>query len=101
MADPVVEVPTVNGSVRSDELGVTLMHEHIFIFSPELELNYPDGWVEDAEIAAAVRRLNAAKERGVDTIVDLTVLGLGRNLEHRGPRFMSGVASIPHPLGRG
>jgi len=76
----VVDVPTVTGSVRSDELGITLMHEHIFILAPELEDNYPDEWDADVQVAAAVRKLNAAKERGVNTIVDLTVLGLGRNI---------------------
>jgi phosphotriesterase-related protein len=71
-------VPTVTGDVRSDELGVTLMHEHIFILAPEVEQNYPDGWDEEERIADAVRKLRAAKNGGVDTIVDLTVLGLGR-----------------------
>jgi phosphotriesterase-related protein len=71
-------VPTVAGEVRSDELGVTLMHEHIFILSPELEQNYPEGWQESERVADAVRKLRAAKNGGVDTIVDLTVLGLGR-----------------------
>ena len=77
----VVIVPTVTGEVRSDELGLTLMHEHIFIFSPELEQNYPDeAWREEEQVADAVRKLRAAKSKGVDSIVDLTVLGLGRDI---------------------
>lgn len=57
------------------------MHEHIFILSPEIMANYPEAWGdEDARVADAVTRLNELKARGVDTIVDLTVIGLGRYL---------------------
>ncbi|HVB46723.1 MAG TPA: phosphotriesterase-related protein [Streptosporangiaceae bacterium] len=78
MTSDVVMIPTVAGEVRSDELGVTLMHEHIFILSPELEQNYPEGWQEEERVADAITKLQAAKNGGVDTVVDLTVLGLGR-----------------------
>jgi phosphotriesterase-related protein len=80
MSGDVVMVPTVTGEVRSDDLGVTLMHEHIFILSPELEQNYPGPWREQERIDEAVRRLRAAKQAGIDSLVDLTVLGLGRNI---------------------
>ncbi|MCV7225640.1 phosphotriesterase family protein [Mycolicibacterium komossense] len=74
-------VNTVRGPVTTDALGVTLMHEHIFILSPEIMANYPESWGdEDARVADAVTRLNELKARGVDTIVDLTVIGLGRYL---------------------
>jgi phosphotriesterase-related protein len=57
------------------------MHEHIFVLSPEIMANYPDAWGdEDRRVADAVSRLNELKARGVDTIVDLTVIGLGRYL---------------------
>ncbi|WP_037322460.1 phosphotriesterase family protein [Amycolatopsis thermoflava] len=72
-------VPTVNGPVPVDELGTTLMHEHVFVTSPEVRENWPaPGWDEDVQIEEAVNRLAAAKAAGVDTIVDLTVFGLGR-----------------------
>jgi len=80
MSSDVVMVPTVTGEVRSDELGVTLMHEHIFILSPELEQNYPGPWRQQERIEDAVRRLRAAKSAGIDSLVDLTVLGLGRDI---------------------
>jgi len=73
-------VPTVTGEVRSDELGMTLMHEHIFILAPELEQNYPGPWQEQEQVQQAVRKLRAAKSKGIDSIVDLTVLGLGRDI---------------------
>jgi phosphotriesterase-related protein len=55
------------------------MHEHVFIMTTEIALNYPEAWGdEDKRVADAVSRLNELKSRGVDTIVDLTVIGLGR-----------------------
>jgi phosphotriesterase-related protein len=73
-------VPTVTGEVRSDDLGMTLMHEHIFILSPELEHNYPEAWDEEERVAEAVRKLRVAKQKGIDSVLDLTVLGLGRDI---------------------
>ena len=55
------------------------MHEHVFIMTTEIAMNYPDAWGdEDKRVADAIDRLNELKSRGVDTIVDLTVIGLGR-----------------------
>ena len=55
------------------------MHEHVFIMTTEIAQNYPEAWGdEDKRVADAITRLNELKARGVDTIVDLTVIGLGR-----------------------
>lgn len=55
------------------------MHEHVFVLSPEIQQNYPEVWGDEAKREAdAVTRLNELKSRGVDSIVDLTVIGLGR-----------------------
>ncbi len=73
------DVPTVRGPLPTADLGVTLMHEHVFVLSPEIIANYPEGWGdEEAREQAAVDKLNALKAIGVDTIVDPTVIGLGR-----------------------
>lgn len=75
-------MPTVNtahGAIDTTDLGVTLMHEHVFIMSSELTQNYPESWGDDASREAdAIARLTELKANGVDTIVDLTVIGLGR-----------------------
>jgi phosphotriesterase-related protein len=72
-------VQTARGPVDSSQLGTTLMHEHIFVLDTEIQQNYPEEWgSEEKRISDAVARLNELKSRGVDTIVDLTVLGLGR-----------------------
>jgi phosphotriesterase-related protein len=72
-------VDTVRGAIPTGALGVTLMHEHVFVLSPEIMANYPQAWGdEQAREQAAVEKLNALKAAGVDTIVDPTVIGLGR-----------------------
>ncbi|MBB6344288.1 MAG: phosphotriesterase-related protein [Nonomuraea muscovyensis] len=70
---------TVRGPVA--DLGATLMHEHVFGLSPEILWNWPDipeGWDEEARAREAAAKLEALRAEGVDTIVDLTVVGLGR-----------------------
>jgi phosphotriesterase-related protein len=55
------------------------MHEHVFILSPDITANYPEVWGDEAKREDdAIRRLNELKSRGVDSIVDLTVIGMGR-----------------------
>jgi phosphotriesterase-related protein len=73
------QVNTARGAIATADLGVTLMHEHLFVMTTEITQNYPQAWGDDAKREAeAVARLNELKEHGVDTIVDLTVIGLGR-----------------------
>ncbi|MEV0200166.1 phosphotriesterase-related protein [Nonomuraea sp. NPDC050691] len=72
---------TVRGPVA--DLGATLMHEHVFGLSPEILWNWPDipeGWDLETRAREAAAKLDAAKAEGIDTIVDLTVVGLGRYL---------------------
>src|SRR6516162_9059321 len=72
-------IQTVRGPIDSARLGVTLMHEHVFVLDTEILLNYPEDWGdEEKRIDGAVARMNELKSRGVDSIVDLTVVGLGR-----------------------
>ena len=47
------QVNTVRGPVDGERLGRTLMHEHIFVLSPEIEKT-PDEWDESAQRARAV-----------------------------------------------
>ena len=73
------EVQTVRGPVDSADLGPTLMHEHIFVLTADVQQNYPEEWgSEDERVADAVSRLNSLASLGVRTIVDPTVIGLGR-----------------------
>lgn len=73
------EVDTVRGPVELDRLGTTLMHEHVFVLTPDVMQNYGDRWWdEEVRVADAVDKLQRLKDAGVDTIVDPTVVGLGR-----------------------
>jgi phosphotriesterase-related protein len=74
------QVETIRGPVDVASLGTTLMHEHVFVLSEEIRQNYPAGWDEDLRVTHAAARLNKARARGIDTIVDPTVLGLGRDI---------------------
>ncbi|MEW2444547.1 phosphotriesterase family protein [Micromonospora marina] len=77
-------IETVTGPVEADRLGRTLMHEHVFILSPEHAANEGRNgwWDEEQRVEDAVRRLAALHRRGIDAIVDPTVWGLGRDV-HR------------------
>lgn len=72
-------VQTVRGPIAPEQLGVTLMHEHIFVLSTEIMQNYPEAWgEEERRIDDAIARMNELYSRGVRSVVDLTVIGLGR-----------------------
>jgi phosphotriesterase-related protein len=75
----VPQVQTVRGPVDTAELGQVLMHEHIFVLTPDIQQNYPEEWgSEEGRVADAVAKLTALAASGVRTIVDPTVIGLGR-----------------------
>src|SRR5580704_13449899 len=84
------QVNTVAGPVDGARLGRTLMHEHIFVLSPEIEKTAEE-WDEPAQVARAVEKLRELKEHGIDTLVDLTVIGLGRYI----PRIAEIAARVP------
>jgi phosphotriesterase-related protein len=73
-----VEVPTANGPVDSAALGRTLIHEHVFVMTTEVQANFKTDWDETANVEDAVAKLTALKAAGIDTIADPTVIGLGR-----------------------
>jgi phosphotriesterase-related protein len=85
-------VESVRGPVELDNLGQTLMHEHVFVLSTEHVQNYgTDWWDEEARVADAIDKLNALYAKGIHTIVDPTVWGLGRYL----PRIQRIAAATP------
>lgn len=78
-----VTVETVRGPVEIERLGATLPHEHIFVKNPELEKNYPHPeWVETDWMKVARESFHELYEKGISTLVDMTVAGLGRDI-HR------------------
>jgi phosphotriesterase-related protein len=75
------QVETVRGPIDVTSMGVTLMHEHVFVRNDEIQRNYPADWNEQERVDDAAAKLTALRQRGCDTIVDPTVLGLGRDIE--------------------
>lgn len=77
-----VTINTVTGPISPEDLGTTLVHEHILFGFP--------GWEGDRTIApfdrkpvveSAVTTLKALKELGLDSVIDATPLDGGRNVE--------------------
>ncbi|MQA87971.1 MAG: aryldialkylphosphatase [Streptosporangiales bacterium] len=64
---------TVLGPVPGDDLGAVDAHEHLFLRSPAL----PGDEFEDLERMTA--EAAAVRASGIDTVVDLTPVGLGRD----------------------
>jgi phosphotriesterase-related protein len=76
-------VETVSGPVALDDLGRTLMHEHVFVMDPEALQNWghvfgPLYWDERERVDDAIAKLRRVREAGIRTIVDPTAPGLGR-----------------------
>jgi phosphotriesterase-related protein len=73
-------VETLRGPVDTAQLGFTLMHEHVFVLSEGVANNFPSLFDETQQLSDARDKLRELAAGGVRTIVDLTVLGLGRNI---------------------
>jgi phosphotriesterase-related protein len=70
----------VRGPVNLDELGRVFVHEHVFVLNEEIRQNYESDWDEEQQVAEAIAKLNALAGRGIATIADPTVVGIGRNI---------------------
>jgi len=81
------DVQTVQGPVDANDLGVVLVHEHVRFRDEAVAEQWPGRYDEAAELAAALEAVGAAKQRGVQTIVDPTAMFGGRDV-----RFMARVA---------
>ena len=76
-------IETLDGPVDTAQLGTVLMHEHVFNITAEIQMVHPgfNGWDPEVEIPKAQRTLRQVKEAGIDTLVELSPIGLGRSLE--------------------
>src|SRR3954462_11074821 len=73
------QVQTLGGPIDTGQLGTVHMHEHIFNLTPEIQGCFPGFhvWNKEAEVAKAQKELKELKDAGYDTILELSVLGLG------------------------
>ena len=72
-------VQTIRGSIESDQLGRTLSHEHLAAGGAGME-RLPWIYDESEAVAANVEALCRAKAAGIDSLIDLTPLDLGRQI---------------------
>ena len=76
-----MQVQTVLGSIDLDQLGRTLMHEHLFIKFPGAEFDPTATYDRAAFIAEATKRLTQLRvEHGVKSFVDPCPIELGRDV---------------------
>jgi phosphotriesterase-related protein len=80
-------VSTVQGAIEADDLGLVLAHEHVRFRDEAVAVQWPNRYDEDLELDAALVAVGAAKQKGVQTIVDPTAMFGGRDV-----RFMKRVA---------
>lgn len=81
------QVHTVQGPVEAEQLGLTLVHEHVRFRDEAVAEQWPGRYDEQLELDAALLAVNDAKDRGVRTIVDPTAMFGGRDVN-----FMKRVA---------
>src|SRR5207237_9964690 len=71
----------VPGPIDTDDLGPTLVHEHVRISYPGDQLDPGYSWDRGACIATGVERMAGLAEHGVRTFVDPCPIDLGRDPE--------------------
>ncbi len=71
-------VNTVTGPVDSGRLGFTLSHEHVMIMAAWRYL--PFLFDRDGSVAKGIRLLKAAKSGGVDSLIELSTIDIGREV---------------------
>ena len=76
-------IQSLDGPLDTAQLGTVLMHEHIFNLTAEIQIAHPgfNAWDPEVEIPKAQETLRAVKEAGIDTLVELSPIGLGRSLD--------------------
>ena len=80
-------VNTVNGKIKVEELGPTLMHEHLAELNSSMAFCYSDWFDADIFIEKIKPVFARAKELGLKTYLDITCVNMGRNI-----RFIKRVA---------
>jgi phosphotriesterase-related protein len=72
-------IETVTGPISPDQLGVTLMHEHVLVDFIGAAQVSPARYDADAVFAAVLPQLQQARRLGCDTLVECTPAYLGRD----------------------
>lgn len=76
-----VQIESVLGQIDTSELGFTLSHEHVVVSSAGIPQIYPEFIRREESIAEGIRSLSEAKKEGLDSIIDVSTLDLGRDIK--------------------
>ena len=73
-------VNTMRGPVDVNDLGFVLTHEHVRESSAGVPQTYPELFDHEEDVARGISRLNEAAAEGVNTVLIVTPLDLGRDM---------------------
>jgi phosphotriesterase-related protein len=100
---------TVLGPVQSEDLGFTLIHEHVGTNAAGLRHTYPEFIDRSGIIEQSAAALKEAYDEGLRTMVDVSTFDLGRDIEamqevskRSGVRIVAATGnhlSVPRPFG--
>jgi predicted metal-dependent phosphotriesterase family hydrolase len=74
-------ITTVSGNLKEEELGITMMHEHLVPQETIPKASGFDRFVEPLTVEMVIEQLTQAKSLGLSSVVDCTPHGLYRNPE--------------------
>jgi phosphotriesterase-related protein len=80
-------IQTVAGAIAVSDLGFTLVHEHLLVRDDAIQSQFPHLYDQDHLFERVVEQFRGLRERGVRSVCDPTVMGLGRDV-----RFMRRVS---------
>lgn len=72
-------VETTEGPVPADQLGRTLVHEHLRSYSEAVRMQFPHLYDHEHELSRAIEEVERAASHGVETIADPACMDLGRD----------------------
>ena len=73
-------INSVLGPIDSADLGFTLPHEHLIDSSAGIRVSYGELELRDRAMDMAAEDFNAAKAGGVDTVIEVSPMDLGRDV---------------------
>lgn len=80
-------IHSVTGPIAIDQLGKTLIHEHLRTRAEAVAVQFPHLYDAEQEYQLAMEQVTGVRDRGIQTIFDPSVMGLDRDV-----RFMKKVS---------
>lgn len=73
------KIQTIRGRISPAKMGLTLIHEHVFLDWSGAEKTHPELWNTDSAVTVILPYLRAVQKYGVKTILECTPKYIGRN----------------------